>query len=127
MVEVAFWINDLSKIGCFQQHWEKLCWNAAIWIPCSEKFLSFLLCAYFRELNLELVSNAIFSNVEKQYIIAEKSFSVFKGTPFSPSNTIWFFSAKCFWVFEFCHILSFVIFVVFAICYILSFWVWSNL
>ena len=47
MVKVVFWINDPSKRGRFHQHWEKLCWNAANWRPCSKKCLSILLRAYF--------------------------------------------------------------------------------
>ena len=66
MVLVVFLINDPSKIECFHQHWETLCWNAAIWRPCGPKFLSFLLHAHFCETNLELVTNAFFMNVEKK-------------------------------------------------------------
>ena len=36
-----------SKIGRFHQHWENFCWNAAIWRPCGQRFLSFSLHAYF--------------------------------------------------------------------------------
>ena len=54
MVQVGFWINDPSKIGFFHQHWEKLCWNAAVWRPCGQISISFLLPAYFCEKNLEL-------------------------------------------------------------------------
>ena len=49
MVLVGFLINDLSKIESFHQHWKKTLLKRCNLKPCGQKFLSFLLHAYFCE------------------------------------------------------------------------------
>ena len=96
---------------------KKLCWNAAIWRTCGEKIsFFFIICKYLWK-NLEFVTNVFFINVKKKPF-AKKSFSVFKGPPLSPLNTLWLFFCsmlkkkfnnhkKCIWYqFKNMHILK---------------------
>ena len=95
MVWVGFWINDPSKIGRFHQHWEKLCWNAAIWRPCGQQFLLFLLCAYFCAKKSWIKSKCIFHKYQRKKFKKKLDFFLMcmKVPSLNPLTTLWLFSA----------------------------------
>jgi hypothetical protein len=84
MVKVGFWINDPSNIG------KNFAETLQIEDLAVKKCLSILLHAYFCEKKIRTCSKNIFyewgKNIKKHFV--EKSFSVFKGAPLSPLNTL---------------------------------------
>ena len=90
------------KSGIFTNIGKNFCWNAAIWRPCSQKFRSFLLPAYFCEKKSWIGIKCIFYEywIQTKNILRKKVMVCLKGKNGVPLNTLKLFPAKCFTFFS---------------------------